>query len=248
MIGADGWLVGAERRPGIADKVYAQPNAGLGLACHSQEGYRNSVEARFFSTERDPADATRYSAYAAASVMFYNPLRGPLVQYYPVTASTWTSGNARANTTLWAVESEGLASREGPLEANQEANLRHLLAAWEAHTGRVATRTPAARTLWQHNEVWNWSNPNAGPTACPSGRYDRFFAKLEEEEMELRDRVARLERIVGGHGVEVTVGGERRRLTGEGALAYLDGDGASLALGLADVQARLAASESDGRR
>lgn len=239
---ADGWLDWAERRAGVPDKVYSAPNLGLGIVCHSQEGYRDSIDARFLSRERDPADPSRYSAYAAASTMFYNPFEGPLVQYYPVTASTWTSGNAVANTMLWAVESEGMARRDGPLNANQVANLRHLIAEWEAHTGDFATRDlagPDGRTLWQHNEVWHWAEPNAGPTACPSHRYDPFFAQLEEEEMDLRNRVARLERIVAGHGLDVVVDGKTRRLTGDEALAFLDGDGASLALGLAQLQALL---------
>lgn len=178
----NGWLDWAERKDGIADKIYSAANSGRGLVCHSQEGYRNSIESRFFSTERDSAG--RYTPYAAASAMFYNPLEGPLVQYYPVTASTWTSGNSFANTTLWATESEGLAGT--PLNANQVENMLRLAEEWEAYSGGIASRDPAHRTVWQHNEVWNWASPNAGPTACPSNRYEPFFAALE-------DRVTRQE-------------------------------------------------------
>ena len=46
-------------------------------------------------------------------------------------------------------------------------------------------------------------------------------------------RLERLERIVAGHGIDVN----GQRLTGEKALAFLDGDGASLALGQGKLQA-----------
>lgn len=179
-IGIDGFLDWAERKDGIANKVYSQPNKGDGIACHSQEGYRNSIESRFFATDRNPDGS--YTSYAAASTMFYNPLTGPLVQYYPVTASTWTSGNWIANTTLWAVESEGLAGT--PLNANQVANMVRLGHEWEARTGKRLVRR---ETLWQHNEVWNWATPNAGPTACPSNRYAPFFEAWAAKEDEMTE-------------------------------------------------------------
>lgn len=188
----DGWLDWAERKDGIPDKVYSQPNAGDGIACHSQEGYRNSIESRFFCTERLPNG--RYTEYCAASAMFYNPLTGPLVQYYQVTKSTWTSGNYAANTTLWAVESEGMVP--DLLNDNQVANMLRLAQEWEAYTGVVASRMSAIRTVWEHKEVWDWSEPTAGPTACPSGRYQPFYDALEgamtPEEKKLFDAVVKL--------------------------------------------------------
>lgn len=98
-----------------------------------------------------------------------------------MTASTWTSGNAKANCSLWAVESEGVAGE--PLNDNQVKNMLTLRDEFEAYTGRKLTRgeaNTAGRTLWQHNEVWNWTTPNAGPTSCPSGRYQPFFEALED--------------------------------------------------------------------
>ncbi len=56
----------------------------------------------------------------------------------------------------------------------------------------------------------------------------------EGEDMELRSRVERLERLIGGNGVDDEEG---KRLTGEEALAWMDGRGFSLLLGLAHVQA-----------
>lgn len=63
-----------------------------------------------------------------------------------------------------------------------------------------------------------------------------YFAE-EEEDMELRARVERLERLIGGNGVDDEEG---KRLTGEEAVAWMDGRGFSLLLGLAHAQAALA--------
>jgi hypothetical protein len=193
----DGWLDWAERLPGPADKVYSQRNAGNGIVCHSMEGYGYyGIHGRMMNTSRDPDG--RYTAYAQASWMFSNMVDGTFIQHYPVTASTWTSGNAVANTTLWGVESEGTAGN--PLTIPQILNMLRLAKEFEAYTGKKATRDPAARTVWQHNEVWNWATPNAGPTACPSGRYNRFFELLEEQEMtnEERELLYALVSIMGG--------------------------------------------------
>jgi hypothetical protein len=60
----------------------------------------------------------------------------------------------------------------------------------------------------------------------------------EVEEMDLRARVERLERLIGGNGVDDNDG---KRLTGEEALAWMDGRGFSLHLGLAHTQKALSA-------
>jgi len=52
----------------------------------------------------------------------------------------------------------------------------------------------------------------------------------------LEERVARLERIVGGNGIDA----EGQRLVDEAALAWLDAEGMSLFLGLAHTQIALA--------
>ena len=183
-----GWVDWAQRRDGVANKVYSAPNQGLGLALHSMEGSVAGSESRFLSTATTPDGS--YTPYATASTMFALALDGTLIQYYPVTASTWTSGNRQANTTLWAIESEGFAG--SPLNEAQVATMIGLCYEFEAHTGRVATRDFAARTLWEHNEVWAWVSPNAGSTSCPSGRYQTFYDALEDE-MTLEDR-AKLEK------------------------------------------------------
>ncbi len=195
----DGWLDWTKHVPGVADKVYSQANAGLGLALHSIEGIDRTdhIPDRFLSTERWTNPTTgkvEYTPNATASVMFVNPVEGPLIQMYPVTASTWTSGCRAANTSLWAVESEGFAGT--PLNDGQVENMRRLAEEFTSRQGTRATRDPAARTVWEHNEVWNWSSPNAGPTACPSGRYAPFYTSLEVD-MSVLDDVAAV--LVGNY-------------------------------------------------
>jgi len=203
-----GWIDWAKPVAGVSDKVYSAPNSGAGIACHSVEGDDriDDVPDRFLSREKDAAG--RYTANSAASVMFINPREDGhgFIQMYPVTASTWTSGNRTANCSLWGVESEGFAGQ--PLTDEQVANMVRLCREWEDHTGKVATRgAHGPRTVWQHNEVWNWDPQNAGPTACPSGRYDGFFAELEaraweEDQEEMPDpRVDKLIAALGGEAI-----------------------------------------------
>jgi hypothetical protein len=175
-ISIEGWLDWTERIDGIPDKVYTAPNKGLGICCHSIEGSIEGALERFLNTDRVPGRPDWYTDYAAASCMFLNPRAGPLIQMYPVTASTWTSGSRSANTTLWAIESEGRAGE--PLNANQVDNMMRLAGEWEAHTGKVASRANllGIRNIWEHNEV------SDTPTACPSGRYAPFYAALAERD------------------------------------------------------------------
>jgi len=65
----------------------------------------------------------------------------------------------------------------------------------------------------------------------------------EGEDMELRARVERLERLIGGNGVDDSQG---KRLIGEDALAWMDGRGFSLILGLANAQGAIAGASTGG--
>jgi hypothetical protein len=65
---------------------------------------------------------------------------------------------------------------------------------------------------------------------------DWLYFTEEGEDMDLRARVERLERLIGGNGVDDEEG---KRLTGEEALAWMDGRGFSLLLGLAQTQAAM---------
>ncbi|MGI8926126.1 MAG: GH25 family lysozyme [Tepidiformaceae bacterium] len=60
----------------------------------------------------------------------------------------------------------------------------------------------------------------------------------EGEEMDLRARIERLERLIGGNGIDDEGG---TRLTGEDALAWMDARGLSLHLGLVNTQRAQAA-------
>lgn len=182
----NGYIDWAKRDPGPPHKVYSQANAAAGIVCHSVVGYTGGSDrlGRVF----DPNERM--------SVMFYLRIDGRLIQYYPVTASTWTSGNRSANTKLWAIELEGgpPGNYGEPINAAQLVAMQNLTLEWERHTGRKATRGgagirvmfgdnpavlhPADRTVWEHNEVVLWDIVNSGPTACPSHRYDRYFAWL----------------------------------------------------------------------
>lgn len=153
-------------RPGPPGKVFPAVNQMQGLVCHSAEGYNAGNFGELDKPERQ------------ASWHFTNSLDGTFYQHYPITASCWTSGNYEANTRYFAVESEGQASVDGPLNDAQVRNLMRL-AADLVPVGVTLTRDPATRTLWEHNEVATRWSPNAGPTACPSHRYDPFFTALE---------------------------------------------------------------------
>lgn len=177
----NGWVTWAQHIPGVADKIYSEPNKGEGIVLHSVVGAesesQDGIPNRFLSTEKDSSG--RYTANAAASSMFVLRRSGLLIQMYPVTASTWTSGNRTANTRLWAIEMEGgYPDYNEPLTDAAVATLMRLAEEWEAYTGKKLTRQGPNKTLWEHREVWNWDAQNAGATACPSARGERFYAAL----------------------------------------------------------------------
>ena len=255
----DGWVPWAERRGAPDDKVYSAVNQGRGLALHSAEGSIVGAEARLRSTERDTDG--RYTRYAAASWMFFLRAGGGLVQYYPVTASTWSSGNAAANTSLWAVEAEGVAGE--PLTGGQLGTLLRLVDEWEGHTGRSASRDESGKTLWEHREVWNWASPNAGPTACPSGRYEPFYRALATRRPVdgLRRDLDDLKAVLLGNGIDVratdctldlfppgTRIGDQGRLVGDDAFRYAVRHEFSVTLAVLRLAERVAALERDRER
>lgn len=164
-----GWVDWAVRQDGPADKVYRQPNAGSGLVCHSMEGWLSGSLAELMKPERQ------------ASWHFSNSLSGVLYQHYPLLASCWASGNWVANTQYVAIESEGIAGT--PLTEPQLQTFIRL--------ARELGFTRRGVDLFEHNEVATKWTPNAGPTACPSNRYDAAFAALEEEMDPMLDAVVR---------------------------------------------------------
>ena len=182
----DGWLHWATRIDGVPVKVYSQPNAGIGIACHSVVGreteFQDGIPNRFLSTEGAINPATgrfEFSAAAAASCMFVLRESGELIQMHPVTASTWTSGGYEGNTRYWAVEAEGgLYPNYGEqlTDAAAESFIR-LVTEFENHTGIPGV--PNGNIL-QHRQIA--AMYDYAPTACASGRYDTAWARVESGE------------------------------------------------------------------
>lgn len=250
----DGWIDWAERRDGHPAKVYSQPNAGEGIACHSIVGNlpNHSVPSRFLADDRVPGQPGRFTDEVAASVMFILYRDGHLIQMYPVTASTWTSGGFEGNTRFWAIEAEGgYNPTTEPLTKEAEDTFIRLVSEWESYTGYKAV--PGSNIL-QHKDIAALFGYAA--TSCASDRYSNAWARIaagerygDELSAEDKERLARLERIVAGNhlttevwegnvadlqavGISNPIIGTTIGLTGEAALAYADRRGFSFALGV----------------
>jgi hypothetical protein len=193
-IDADGWFDWAERAPGPATKVWPGTNTLELLVGHSMEGWWATGGATVLA---DPNGGSWHGTLLQD---------GRLLQHYPLGACPWASGNELANRRGVAFEMEGLA-RDNPPTAAQQASGHRLLADLAAYSGRryhyepppagPAYKTPLPTLpagegrLVQHCEVSTWMSPNAGPTACPSGRWSWLFtpdaavaaATTEEQEM-----------------------------------------------------------------
>lgn len=172
---ADGWIDWAIAAPGIPDKVYSEPNKGLGLVGHSIVGSYQAALSRFMSTARDAQG--RYTPNAAASVMFVLCKNGDLIQMYDIWSSTWTSGGYEANTSYWAIEAEGgpPSNPTEPFTEAQQATLLRLFDEYRAYTGRAVER---GTTFREHGELA--AELGYASTACPSHRYD-WFTKQEDD-------------------------------------------------------------------
>lgn len=153
------WLDWTIRRPGPPFKRYLETvNRQEGFVCHSVEG---SLAAAFAVLD----------GQRQASWHFTLDKDGTLYQHYQLTASCWASGSFEANSRYVAMESVGRAGE--PLTPEQEATA---LTVW-----RELGFTTRGVDLWEHNEVATKWTPNAGPTACPSHRYDGAFTQLEDD-------------------------------------------------------------------
>lgn len=165
----DGWMDWAERVDGPAHKQFPQANQGIGIACHSVVGNLpgHAIPGRFM----DPDDQ--------ASVMFILYRDGHVIQMYPVTSSTWTSGSWAANTLYWAIEAEGGGypdtTEKLTLEA-EDAFIR-IVTDWEVHTGRKAL---PGENILQHKELV--VKYGGGATACASDRYSNAWARVSAGE------------------------------------------------------------------
>lgn len=250
MITGSGWCTFATRIPGPADKIYSEPNSGIGFACHSIVGSAEAALARFLSTDRLPNGM--YTPAAAASCTFILKQNGELIQMYPITASTWTSGSRAANTQYIAMELEGgaLPDYGEPMTGPQVASFVLLVRDLETKTG---VRYVPNVNMLQHKQLV--ALYGGGATACASDRYDLGWAALQEDDMtpELLARLERVERLVAGYGVntEAVLGpnGEvvkpSERLTGEAALTYADEKGLTALLGIQGQNAALTAHKAE---
>lgn len=178
MITSDGWWTGATRIPGIPDKQYSQPNTGIGFGCHSVVGSAQAALNRFLSTDRLPNG--QYTPAAAASCTFILKKNGELIQMYPVTASTWTSGSRGANTQYIPLELEGgaLPDYSEPMTDAQVATFVLLIRDLETFKG--IKYVPNVNML-QHKQLV--AMYGGGATACASDRYQRGYDALMEEDM-----------------------------------------------------------------
>ena len=160
----DGWFSWADRSvPGAPNKIYLAPNAMKGIVCHSAEGWLPYLLA-------DVADPGSNHSWTGSIA-----LDGTLYQHYPVTASIWASGSRTANINYIAFEAEGV--QPAKLTKPQEDTCLRMFSDFQVFTGIQLVRQVS---LWEHNEVATMWSPNAGPTSCPSNRYDNVFARLGE--------------------------------------------------------------------
>jgi hypothetical protein len=160
----------------VSDKKYTETNKGIGIAVHSVVGFESTfhdgVPDRFLSTERLPNG--QYTPNAAASCTFILRYDGTLIQMYPITASTWTSGGREANTSYIPIELEGgLNPFNEPMRPAQVAAFVRLVRDIEAHKG---IRYVPEVSILQHKQLA--AKFGYAPTACASDRYALGYAAL----------------------------------------------------------------------
>lgn len=169
---AETWIPWAIRDPGPTDKRYSEPNRREGIVLHSMEGSFDGARSRLMSRYRTPDG--RYTSYSAASWHFSLRKDGRLYQHYPLEVSCWHGGNRLANTRFIGLELEG--TKDEPINMPQMETLARLLTDLRPILTLEWVREPVGlRTMWLHREVATIAHPNAGPTACPSNRYESFF-------------------------------------------------------------------------
>jgi hypothetical protein len=223
----DGFLDWAERVDGPAHKQYPNPNQGIGIACHSVVANLpgHAIPSRFF----DPVDQ--------ASVMFMLYKDGHVIQMYPVTSSTWTSGSFAANTMYWAIEAEGGGAPNYGEKLTDAAafSFIRIVTEWEAYSGRKAL---PGENILQHKDLV--AKYGGGATACASDRYSEAWARVaageryrgDEMSAEDKARLDRLEKLLAGNGIAKDLSKPAELTFGEEALAYAAERGWSAFLGL----------------
>lgn len=158
---ANGWYDFATRRPGPVAKQYQETNKRLGWTGHSMEGW--------FATNDTLDDPNRGSWHGTILIT------GEPKQHYSSLACPFASGSKPANTQYCAWELEGLAGT--PMNAAQLATVQRMYGDWIAAGLPKLVR---GVNLFDHHEIATRWSPNEGPTACPSGRWEPFYAWLVE--------------------------------------------------------------------
>lgn len=144
-------------RAGPPNKTYGREQK-FGIVCHSMEG---SLAGSLAELDK----ATR-----PASWPFSFALDGQVLQHYHFLESCWASGSYQANVRFIALEAEGKAGL--PLN---DAQIQSALRFFGEIEPLIDGGLVRGVSLFNHNEVATKWEPNAGPTACPSGRWDPVF-------------------------------------------------------------------------
>ena len=201
----EGWIYGpmVVRIQGIPGKQNSKGCLGDSFAMHSVVGqeseFQDGVPNRFLDTSMyyDPAYGVyRFTPNAAASVQtilrkFDTVARGyaTLIQMYPLTSSTWTSGGSAANERFLSMELEGggylpdgTPNFSEPMNDLQVATWVMYIRAVEAWNSRRFGRPfqfVEGDNLLQHKQIA--ARYGYAATACASDRYDRGLSALREE-------------------------------------------------------------------
>lgn len=150
------WVPGPTNKLGYQG-VPAYSNIMAGIANHSLEGYRGGIIGQLYNPGAGSWCATILTD-------------GQIWQHYELEAVCWANGNAWANKRIVAFEHEGVAG-EPLTEAQIAASVMAARFVADIPYAYPLAREPrSVRTLWEHNELALLATPNAGPTACPSGR------------------------------------------------------------------------------
>lgn len=171
-----GWFDWATREPGPAPRQ-AYFNKSIIIKAifhHSLEGFRGA-----YSALTDPA---RYPTAWCGTVAF----DGTLYQHYPVQAALVAShyGNLFGP----AFELEG--TQHQPINDAQLTTWQRIHTDLASYTQRAPKRVAGEINLnaIPANELWLLEHRQVGPTACPSERYARLWAEVEDDMVDIEAR------------------------------------------------------------
>lgn len=189
--------------PGVPGKQNTRKNAGDSFAMHSVVGeenqFQDGVPNRFLDTSTyydSRLGVYRFTPNAAASVQtvlrkYDTVVKGyaTLIQMYPLSSSTWTSGGSAANEKFLSMELEGggyfpdgTPNFKEPMNDLQVATFAEYMRAlenWNSRRFGRPFRFVEGQNLLQHKQIAAAYGYDA--TACASDRYDRGLKALRED-------------------------------------------------------------------